>query len=144
MPKLDPYLNFDGNTEEAFDFYKSVFGGEFDAVMRWKDNPQCEEWSDSDKEKIMHISLPLAGGNFLMGSDAIEMMGKKFAAGNNFQIAISPESRDEADRLFNGLSAGGTVIMPMQPMFWGSYWGALADKFGTQWMIDYAEPKQDQ
>jgi PhnB protein len=142
MTTVSPYLNFNGNTEEAFNFYKSVFGGEFMAVMRFQDNPQCAEMSDDDKKRIMHIALPLGDGVVLMGTDALESMGQKLTMGNNFYICISPNSRDEADRLFNGLAADGKVEMPIQDMFWGAYWGSFTDKFGVQWMINYDQRHQ--
>jgi PhnB protein len=132
--QMNPYLNFNGNSEEAFNFYKSVFGGDFAVVMRFGDNPQCGEISDADKHRIMHIALPVDGG-MLMASDALESFGQKLNAGNNFYISLSPETRDEADRLFAGLSDGGTVEMPMADMFWG-YFGCFADRFGVQWMLN--------
>ena len=133
--QMNPYLNFNGNSEEAFEFYRSVFGGEFAVVMRFGDNPQCPaDMSDADKQLIMHIALPVDGG-VLMASDTLESFGKKLEIGNNFYISLSPESRDEADRVFNGLSNGGKVEMAMTDMPWG-YWGALADKFGVQWMVN--------
>jgi len=135
MAKLDPYLNFPGNAEEAFDFYRSVFGGEFAGVMRWRDNESCSEWPEADKNKIMHIALPI-GDSVLMGSDVIESMDPGFAVGTNVQITITPDSREHADRIFRGLSGGGTVIMAMQDMFWGAYWGAAVDKFGIHWMLN--------
>lgn len=138
MPSLNPYLNFDGNTEEAFNFYKSVFGGEFLALQRFRDlPPEVSNVSDNEKDKIMHIALPIGKGNMLMATDARECMGQKLTVGNNFYITIQPDSRAEADKLFNGLSAGGQVEMPMQDMFWGAYYGAFSDKFGIQWMINY-------
>jgi len=137
MTSVSPYLNFNGNTEEAFNFYKSVFGGEFLAVMRFKDNPEGGEMQEADKDRIMHIALPLGGGTVLMGTDALESMGQKLTFGNNFYICLSPDSKEEADRLFNGLSDGGKIEMPIQDMFWGAYWGSFADKFGVQWMINY-------
>jgi PhnB protein len=135
MTKINPYISFDGNTEEAFNFYKSVFGGDFPAVMRWADNPQCEGMSDADKNKIMHIALPI-GDSVIMGSDFVSMSGEKYTDGNNYTIAISPDSREEADRLFAGLSEGGKVVMPMTDMFWGGYFGAFGDKFGIKWLIN--------
>lgn len=135
MAKLNPYLNFSGNTEEAFNFYRSVFGGEFDAVMRWKENPECDQFSESDKEKIMHISLPI-GDEVLMGTDSVESMNQSLTVGNNFSISVTPDSREEADRIFNALSEGGTIICPIQDMFWGDYFGLSQDKFGIQWMIN--------
>ena len=137
MTSVSPYLNFNGNTEEAFNFYKSVFGGEFLAVMRFKDNPGCGEMKESDKDRVMHIALPIGSGTVLMGTDALESMGQKLIFGNNFYICLSPDSKVEADRLFNGLSDGGKIEMPIQDMFWGAYWGSFADKFGVQWMINY-------
>jgi PhnB protein len=141
MTAVSPYLNFNGNTEEAFNFYKSVFGGEFLTVMRFKDNPQCGEMNDADKEQIMHIALPLGGGTVLMGTDSLESLGQKLTFGNNFYICLSPDSKEDADKLFNGLSAGGKVEVPIQDMFWGAYWGSFTDKFGVQWMINYDQNK---
>ena len=137
MAAVSPYLNFAGNTEQAFNFYKSVFGGEFLAVMRFKDNPQCGEMAEADKERIMHIALPISGDTVLMGTDSLESLGQKLTFGNNFYICVSPDSKEEANRLFNGLSAGGKIEVPIQDMFWGAYWGAFTDKFGVQWMINY-------
>lgn len=138
MPSLNPYLNFDGNTEEAFNFYKSVFGGEFLALQRFRDlPPEVSNIPDNEKNKIMHIALPIGKSNMLMATDALECMGQKLTVGDNFYITIEPDSREEADKLFNGLSAGGKVEMPMQDMFWGAYYGSFRDKFGVQWMINY-------
>ncbi len=139
MTTVNPYLNFNGTTEEAFNFYKSVFGGEFQALMRFQDNPDCGEVSEADKTKIMHIALPVGNGTILMGTDALESMGQKLNVGNNFYICLSPDSKEEADRLFNGLSEGGKVEVPIQDMFWGDYWGSFADKFGVQWMVNYTK-----
>ena len=136
MPALNPYLNFNGTTEEAFGFYKSVFGGEFAMVMRFKDIPKEYKGADHEDNKIMHIALPIAGGNVLMGSDVPESMSK-VTTGNNIQISISPASKEEADKLYNGLSAGGTVTMPMADAFWGAYFGMCIDKYGISWMINY-------
>lgn len=137
MRQLNPYLSFNGQAEEAFNFYKSVFGGEFNGIMRWKDNPQCEGFSDEDKNGIMHVSLPI-GNSVIMGSDSVKTMGE-VTSGTNFQVAISPDSREDADRLFAGLSEGGKATMPMSDMFRGDYYGALTDKFGIQWMINYGQ-----
>ena len=133
--QMNPYLNFNGNTEEAFSFYKSVFGGDFAIVMRFGDNPQCSEMSETDKERIMHIALPVDGGGMLMGTDALESMGQRLNVGNNFYISLSPSTREDADRIFSGLSDGGKVEMPMADMFWG-YFGSFVDKFGVQWMLN--------
>ena len=137
MAAITPYLNFNGNTEEAFNFYKSVFGGEFLAVMRFKDNAECAKVSESDKNRIMHIALPIGNGNILMATDSLESLGQKLTVGNNFYICLSPESKEEAEKLFNGLSADGKIEMPLQDMFWGAYYGSFADKFGVQWMVNY-------
>lgn len=142
MPKLNPYLNFNGNTEEAFNFYKSVFGGEFTMVMRFKDTQHGEKMSEEDKEKIMHISLPVGKDSILMASDASGSMGHNLQVGNNFYISMNTDSREEADRLFNGLSAGGNIEMAMTDTFWGDYFGMFKDKFGTQWMISFHQGPQ--
>lgn len=142
MATINPYLDFNGNTEEAFNFYKSVFGGEFAALMRWKDmsgSKGCEEMklAENELEKIMHISLPIGNGNVLMASDALESMGHKRTAGNNFSISVNTESKEETEKLFNGLSTGGTVTMPLADSFWGAYFGMCTDKFGIQWLFNY-------
>ncbi|MFL5743409.1 MAG: VOC family protein [Niastella sp.] len=136
MPALNPYLNFNNNTEEAFNFYKSVFGGEFAMVMRFKDIPAEYKGPAHEDNKIMHISLPIPGGGMLMGSDVPEQMGK-VVTGNNIQLSLTPSSKEEADKLFNGLSAGGQVTMPMADAFWGAYFGMCEDKFGIRWMINF-------
>src|SRR5258705_12783508 len=135
MAAINPYLNFNGNTEEAFNFYKSVFGGEFLTLMRFKDNPECGQISESDKERIMHVALPIGNGNTLMATDALESMGQKLTLGNNFYIALFPETKEEANRLFNGLSAGGKKKKPLHHMLWGGDYGSFADKFGVQWKV---------
>ena len=142
MASINPYLNFSGNTEEAFNFYKSVFGGEFLALMRFKDNPECGQMSEHDKERIMHIALPIGKSDAIMATDSLESMGQKLTIGNNFYIALAPDSKEEAERLFNGLSAGGKIEMPLQDMFWGAYFGSFTDKFGVQWMVNYAKDEQ--
>jgi len=137
MAKFNPYLNFPGTTEEAFNFYKSVLGGEFLVLQRFSDTPDSDKMPPDIREKIMHIALPLGDGNVLMATDAIESMGYPLTVGNNFYISISPESKEEAERLFNGLSGGGKVEMPLQDMFWGAYYGSFTDKFGVKWMVNY-------
>ena len=142
MTKLNTYLNFAGNTEEAFNFYKSVFGGEFAAVIRFKDMPmEGVKLSEADANKIMHIGLPV-GQEMLMGTDALESMGFKLVQGNNSYIMIGVDSKDEADRIFNALSAGGKVEMAMADQPWGDYYGSFWDKFGIGWMVDYTYPKK--
>jgi len=138
--KLNTYLNFDGNTAEAFEFYKSVFQTEYAAFMRFKDAPDmpgCENLSENDQNKVLHVSLPVGKDNILMASDTMEGMGSKFVQGNNFSICISTDTREQADSLFGKLSEGGQAVMPMQDMFWGDYYGMLTDKFGIQWMISF-------
>ena len=135
MATINTYLNFNGNTEEAFNFYKSVFGGEFTTLQRLKDTPEADKVPASEQEKIMHVALPI-GSNLLMGTDVLESMPKvKF--GTNSSISIDAASEEEATRLFNGLSAGGKVEMPLEKMFWGAYFGFFIDKFGVQWMVNY-------
>ena len=137
MATINPYLNFQGNTEDAFNFYKSVFGGEFLTIQRFKDTPESDRVSENEKNKIMHIALPIGKGNILMGTDALESMGHKLTAGNNFHISISTESDEETNKLFNSLSAGGKVSVPLAKMFWGAYFGMFTDKFGVSWMVNY-------
>ena len=137
MATINPYLNFPGNTEEAFNFYKSVFGGEFTVLQRFKETPEAGNVPASEQDKIMHIALPIGKGNMLMATDALESMGQTLTTGNNFSIAIQVESEEEADKLFNGLSAGGQVTMPLEKAFWGAYFGMCTDKFGVQWMVNY-------
>ncbi len=139
MLKLNPYLNFDGKAEEAFNFYKTIFGGDFAGnVMKMGEAPGFENLPDEEKNRVMHVSLPLAGGNVLMASDIVPSAGHKLVQGNNNYISIFPESKEEADRLFGGLSDGGEVEMPMDMQFWGDYFGSFKDKFGVCWMINYS------
>lgn len=140
MKTVNPYLNFPGTAEEAFNFYKSVFGGEFTSLQRFKDTPEGSRASAEDANKIMHISLPLGEGNILMATDAVESMGHRVTVGNNFHLTLETESEAEANKLFGGLSAGGKVSMPMAKTFWGAYFGMVTDKFGVQWMINYTIP----
>lgn len=142
MATVGTYLNFPGNTEEAFLFYKSVFRTDFDGeISRFKDvpaDPNSKPLSDTEKNLVMHVSLPLLGGHKLMGTDATKEMGFDLTFGNNVYISLHPDSKDEADRLFNELSNGGKVEMAMQDMFWGDYYGSCSDKFGVRWMINYS------
>ncbi|HEY6907106.1 MAG TPA: VOC family protein [Ignavibacteriaceae bacterium] len=137
MITINPYLNFPGNTEEAFNFYKSVFGGEFVGLTRFKDTQDGSKLNDDEKEKLMHVSLPIGKGNILMATDALESMGHPLKEGNNFSLSIETESRGEADKIFSKLSAGGRVTMPQSDTFWGSYFGMITDKYGIQWMVSY-------
>lgn len=145
MSRTNIYLNFKNTTEEAFKYYKSIFGGEFEGgINRFGDIPPQEGMpalSEADKNLIMHIALPLFGGVLLMGTDAPESMGFSVKVGNNVHISLEPDTREEANRLFAALSAGGKVSMPLQDMFWGAYYGACADKYGVQWMLNVAAKK---
>lgn len=141
MATINPYLNFPGNTEEAFSFYKSVFGGEFLTFQRFKDTPGAGNIPEKDRNKIMHVALPIGKENILMATDALESLGQKLTVGNNYYISINTESREETERLFTGLSAGGAVEMPLQDAFWGAYFGMFKDKFGVQWMVNYDKRK---
>jgi PhnB protein len=143
MKAINPYLNFPGNTEEAFNFYRSVFGGELVGLTRFKDTPEGSKLSNNEKEKLMHVSLPVGKENILMATDALESMGHKVTPGTNFHLSIETEGKQEADKIFKGLSAEGKVTMPLADTFWGSYFGMLTDKFGIQWMISYTYPKQN-
>ena len=140
MAQINPHINFNGNAEEAFTFYKSVFGGEFSMIMRLKDLASPEfPVAENDANKIMLIALPV-GKNFLMANDVPESMGRVNENENRSKISISAESKEEADRLFNGLSEGGNVEMPIADSPWGSYFGMFRDKFGIEWMVDF-DPK---
>lgn len=137
MTKLNPYLNFMGRTEEAFNFYKSVFGGEFVMLTRFKDTPEKDKLPPEDQEKIMHVSL-MIGTSVLMGTDALESAGHKLTFGNNISLTLSVDSKEEADRLWNALQAnGGKSDVPMMDMFWGAYFGMADDAYGVKWMISY-------
>ncbi len=141
MAAFNPYLNFNGNTEEAFNFYKSVFGGEFAMIMRFRDAPGNENMPPEVLDKIMHIALPIGNGNMLMATDSLESLGQKLVTGNNHYLCISPSSKEEADEIYAKLSVNGKIEMPIQDTFWGAYYGAFADQFGIQWMISYDYPK---
>ena len=137
MALINPHINFNGNAEEAFTFYKSVFGGEFAMIMRLKDMSSPEHpVSENEANKIMHIALPI-GQNILMGNDVPESLGPVNENENRSKISVSAESREEADKLFNGLSAGGIIEVPIGDSPWGSYFGMFRDKYGIEWMVDY-------
>jgi PhnB protein len=141
MNSVDIYLHFDGNSEKAMNFYKSIFGGEFIAITRYKDVPGKEKLSDADKEKLIHVSLKLTEHSTLMATDWLDGMEDRFVPGSNFQICLNTESEKEADKLFAALSAGGKTEMPMNRTFWGAYFGMCADQFGIRWMINFAQTK---
>jgi len=143
MAAINPYLIFNGNCEEAFLFYKSVFGGEFPYIGKFKDmppsdDPNCPPPPAEEAERIMHVCLPI-GNAVLMGSDSTSQSGDVPAFSGNFSVSINTDSVEEADRIFAGLSAGGNVIMPMEKTFWGAYFGMFADKFGVHWMVNFDE-----
>jgi len=144
MATVNIYLNFPGNTEEAFLFYKSVFGTEFygEGIMRFNDVPPSDDMPpmpDGVENMVMHVGLPILGGHLLMGSDAPKEMGFKVTTGNNVYINLQPDTREETRKLFNALSEGGKVEQELQDMFWGDYYGACTDKFGVMWMFNCSE-----
>lgn len=144
MARVSTYLNFPRNTEEAFNFYKSVFGGEFSGggIARFSDIPPSDvapPVAAGDKNLVMHIELPILSGHILMGTDAPETMGFTVNYGNNIHINLEPDTKAETKKLFDALSAGGKVTMELQDMFWGAYFGSCTDKFGVQWMFNCAE-----
>jgi PhnB protein len=147
MTLVNVYLNFNGNCEEAFLFYKSVFGGEFPYIGRFKDMPPQEGMPPLPKEmedKIMHVSLQISKETAIMGSDTGGEWAPNFKMGNNFSISINTDTKAEADRLFNGLSEGGQITMPLQNTFWGDYFGMFTDKFGVNWMVSYNDGQAQQ
>jgi len=139
MTKLNPYLSFKGTCEEAFNFYKSVFGNEFLFVGKFKDMPETPDYPvvESDKEKIMHISLPVSNETVLYGCDTSQAFEKSTVIGNNISLSIETDSIEEATRIFNGLSDGGVVAMPLDKTFWDAYFGMFTDKYGINWMVNY-------
>ena len=140
MALINPYINFNGNTEEAFNFYKSVFGGEFALIVRFKDMASPEmPIAAHEADKIMHIALPI-GKNVLMGNDVPESMGRVNENENRSKISVSAQSREEADQIFSGLSAGGSVEVPIADSPWNSYFGMFRDKYGIEWIVDF-DPK---
>lgn len=145
MARVSTYLNLPRSTEEAFNFYKSVFGGDFvGGINRFADvppQPDQPPMADEDKNLVMHVALPILGGHMLMGTDAPESMGFKVTPGNNVYINLEPDTRGETDRLFKALSAGGKVEMQPQEMFWGDYFGSCTDKYGVQWMVNTSSKK---
>ncbi|HLT94319.1 MAG TPA: VOC family protein [Membranihabitans sp.] len=134
--QLNPYLNFDGNAEDAFRFYHNVFGGEF-FIQKMKDAPGGDNLPEEEKELIMHVSIKIGNDQYLMASDIVRSMGHELFRGNNNYISITTDSREEADRLFDGLSVNGEIEMPMEDAFWGDYFGSFKDQFGVCWMINF-------
>ena len=144
MAQINPHINFNGNAEEAFTFYKSVFGGEFAKIIRFKDLSSPEfQVAENEANKIMHIALPI-GKNILMANDVPEFMGRVNENENRSKISISAESKEEAEKLFYGLSEGGKIEMPIADSPWGSYFGMFRDKFGIEWMVDFDQNYKSQ
>ena len=141
MIRVDPYLNFNGNTEEVFAFYKSVFGGNYTTVMRFGDMPGSEKMPLADKNKILHIALPI-GGNVLMGTDALDSMNQQLTTGDNFHISISLDDEGETVRIFDRLSEDGDIIMPLNKEAWSELFGMCKDKYGIQWMLNFNSKKK--
>lgn len=143
MARVSTYLNFPRSTEQAFTFYRSVFGGDFDGpVHRFSDMPAAPdqpELPEADRSLVMHVALPILAGHVLMGTDAPESMGFSVKPGNNVYINLEPDTRAETERLFTALAIDGKVEMPLQDMFWGAYFGSLVDQFGVQWMFNCTE-----
>lgn len=144
MPVINPHINFNGNAEEAFTFYQSVFGGAFSKIVRLKDIATPEfPVAEKDEHKIMHIALPIGKGNVLMGNDVPEFMGTVNEREHRSKIAVSTDSKEEADKLFNGLSAGGEIEMPIEDSPWGTYFGMFRDKYGIEWVIEFDPENKD-
>jgi PhnB protein len=141
MKNVDFYLHFNGNCEKAMNFYKSIFGGDFVSVQRYGDVPGSEKMSDEDRGKMIHMSLKLSEHSTLMGSDVVTKMVDSVSQGNNYHICLQVSNDREADKVFAALSGNGVIEMPMNKTFWGAYFGMCIDKFGVQWMINYAEAK---
>ena len=146
MSKVSIYLNFMGKTEEAFNFYRTVFGTEFQGpLMRMGDippQPGMPPLPEGEKNKVMHVTLPILGGTRIMATDVLESMGQKLIEGNNVTINLEPDSKEETDRLFNALSEGGSEIAPMREEFWG-YWGCCKDRYGIRWMFNFDKNQQN-
>ena len=142
MASINPHINFNGNAEEAFNFYRSVFGGEFTKIIRFKELASPEfKISEKEENKIMHIALPIGKNSMLMANDVPEIMGKTNENENRSKIVITAESKEEADKLFKGLSVGGQIEMPITDSPWGSYFGMFRDKYGIEWMVDFSTKK---
>jgi len=140
MPTINPYLNFQGNAKEAFIFYQSIFSGEFiGRITRFSDTPEGDNLPENERDKVMHIALPIGDRNVIMGTDALESMNQTVEQGNNFFISIQPDNKEQADQYFNGLSDEAEIEMEMQDIFWGDYFGTLTDKFGIKWIVSFSE-----
>jgi PhnB protein len=143
MSRVNTYLNFQGQTEEAFNFYASAFGTEFATpIFRFKDMPSDPNnpLTEDELNQVMHVELPILSGHLIMGTDMLESMGHQTRIGNNTTISLELDSKEEADRLFAALSTGGSETVEMQDMPWGAYWGVCLDRYGIRWMFSYTEP----
>jgi PhnB protein len=144
MMRLHTYLNFAGNAEEAFDFYRTVFGGEFSSAVRFKEFPmEGVSIPEEEQDKMMHIALPIGDDSILMASDTLPSLGQELVRGNNVYISVHPENKEEADRIFNALSVGGDIEMPIADQAWGDYFGSFKDRFGVMWMVNHGAPQDD-
>lgn len=141
MKSVNPYLNFNGNTEEVFKFYQSVFGGELD-IVRFKDMADTMGATGDDLEKVAHVALPIGGGTLLMGDDGPAVMGQPLTVGDNFSINLETDSAEEAEKVFNKLSAGGEITMPLEKTEWAEKFGMLTDKYGIAWSVNYTGEEQ--
>ena len=142
MARVNIYLNYMGNTEQAFSLYRSVFGGEFTSLQRMGEVPTGPDQPvlpDSERDLIMHIELPILDGTVLMGTDMLESMGHSLRLGNNVTISLEPDNLSETQRIFDGLAEGGTDVMPLNRMFWGAYWGTCCDRYGVRWMFNFPD-----
>ena len=139
MKNVNIYLNFEGSCEAAFGFYKDIFGAEYNTKMRYSEMPYTEgvTLTENDRNKILHVSLPLTENFTVMGCDVVKGMGAPVVAGNNFSVMLNTENREDADRFFNALGEGGQIVMPMGDTFWGAYFGMITDKFGINWMVSF-------
>lgn len=147
MDKVSIYLNFMGNTQEAFEFYKSVFKTDYSSPFFFNRDlpsiPGMPQLPEDEKDKVMHVALPILGGTQIMGTDMLASMGHQLKTGNNMTINLEPDSRKETERLYNALSEGATDCRPLQDMFWGAYWGTCLDRFGVRWMFNCMEGKKE-
>jgi PhnB protein len=144
VTKLHSYLNFAGDAQEAFDFYKGVFGGEFSSAVRFKDFPmEGVTIAEEDGDKLMHIALPIGDDSILMASDVLESFGQQLVQGNNVYVSVHPTSREEADRIFDALSQGAEIEMPIADQAWGDYYGSLTDTFGVLWMVNHSPAREE-
>jgi PhnB protein len=141
MKRLDPYLNFSGNIEDAFKFYKSVFRGEFTTLMRFRDMPGTEKMNEEDKSKIMHVALPIGDGNVLMGTDILDSQNQKLQIGYNVSLSFTLSDEEETIRIFGQLSENGEIIMPLSSESWSDLFGICIDQYGVQWMLNYVKPQ---